>query len=124
MSAPKVKVVYVDGREEIVRVTPRSLLMTEERYGAQSSQVKFRFTYYAAWVVLNKAGKEPAGFEEWLDKISDLEDVYPSYEPCPVCGEVGGCTRDDYGPLFHVPPDEEDDGSADPTKLAQPAVES
>lgn len=81
MAAKKVKVTYLDGREEIVMVTPRANVMTEEYCGGIKQERGILATYYLGWASLNKAGKETLDFETWLDKIEDVEDVE---EPTPV----------------------------------------
>lgn len=76
MANLKFKVVYNDGQEKTIRVTPRAEVMTEEKYaGIEHSEAALRIVYHLAWASLNRAGQEPDDFETWLDKIADLEDV-------------------------------------------------
>lgn len=133
MAAPKLKVTYVDGREEIVRVTPRAQLMTEERFGGANRNNTARTTVYASWAALHKAGREPKGFEEFVDLIDDVENVIDPAAPCSVCGQVGGCAYDQFDednpdnelhPLFHEPPTVSEAEIAGPTKPAPGTTES
>lgn len=79
MAAKKVKVTYLDKRVEIVMVTPRANVMTEEYCNGFKQERGVLATYYLGWASLNKAGKETLDFETWLDKIEDVED----YEDVP-----------------------------------------
>ena len=75
MAAKKVKVTYLDGREEVVSVPPRAQVMTEEHCNGFTRERAILATYYLAWAALNVRGKELLDFETWLDKIDDVEDV-------------------------------------------------
>lgn len=83
MAAKKVKVTYNDGREEIVKVTPRANVMTEEYCNGFKQERGILATYYLGWASLSKAGKESLDFETWLDRIDDVEDVEDE-EPGPT----------------------------------------
>ena len=73
--AAKLKVTYVDGREEIVLVTPRAQVMTERQYSGINQNKGVEQAYYLAWQTLHSAGKEPADFDHFLDLIADAESV-------------------------------------------------
>ena len=75
MAAKKVKVTYLDGREEVVKVPPRAQVMTEEHCNGFTRERAILATYYLAWAALNVRGKETLDFETWLDKVDDVEDV-------------------------------------------------
>ena len=75
MAARTVKVIYVDGREELVKVPPRAQVMTEEHCNGLTRERAILFTYYLGWAALNIRGMTTLDFETWLDKIDDVEDV-------------------------------------------------
>ena len=75
MAAKKVKVIYLDGREEVVKVPPRAQVMTEDHCNGFTRERAILATYYLAWAALNIRGKELLDFETWLDRIDDVEDV-------------------------------------------------
>jgi len=119
MAAPKVKVIYNDGREVVVKVTPRAQFRTEERFGGMSTQVVRRASLYASWCSMNQAGMEKDDFETWLEKIDDVEDYPTRTAPCRECDKVGGCAFDDDGlPLWHYPPEDLNDEPEGPTTPA------
>lgn len=89
MAAKKVKITYLDGREEVLKVPPRAQVMTEEYCGGFRADKAILATFYLGWAALNKAGKESLDFETWLDKIDDVEDYEdpkpdPEAEPGPT----------------------------------------
>jgi hypothetical protein len=73
--AQKLKVTYLDGRAETVLVSPRAQVMTEEKFAGIADANAIRASFYMAWASLHKAGKEPADYETWLDKIAECEPV-------------------------------------------------
>lgn len=75
MASKKVKVIYLDGREEVVKVPPRAQVMTEEHCNGFTRERAILATFYLGWAALNVRGKETLDFETWLDKIDDVEDV-------------------------------------------------
>ena len=75
MAAKKVKVIYLDGREEVVKVPARAQLMTEEHCNGFTRERAILATFYLAWATLNVRGMELLDFETWIDKIDDVEDV-------------------------------------------------
>jgi hypothetical protein len=91
MASKKVKVTYKDGREEVVAVTPRANVMTEEYCGGMRYERAILATYYMGWAALNRAGKESSDFETFLDAIDDVEDVEDEKpdptQPAPSDGE-------------------------------------
>lgn len=86
MAVIQLKVIYADGVEKTVRVTPRATVMTEEKYGAigTNRDAAVRILYHLAWASLNRTGKESDDYETWIDKIVDVEDVTPEItDPTP-----------------------------------------
>lgn len=75
MAIPKFKVTYADGREVEILGTPRAQLTAEEALGGFVEGNVVKATHYIAWAALHKAGREPAGFDEWVDLIADLEEM-------------------------------------------------
>lgn len=73
MSKIKVKITYLDGTEKTVRASPRAQMMTEERFAGISGDTALRSTFYLGWASLNMAGQESAGWEEFQDKIEDVQ---------------------------------------------------
>jgi hypothetical protein len=80
--AVKLKVIYADGREVVAVATPRAQVMTEQFIGF-ADEHKVQAGYYLAWASLNRAGKEAADYETWLDTIAEVEEV-SSEEPSPT----------------------------------------
>lgn len=79
--AVKLKVTYADGREVEVTASPRAQVMTEQYVGGFAEERKVQAGYYLAWASLNKAGKEAADYETWLDQIADVEQVDEEVTP-------------------------------------------
>jgi hypothetical protein len=73
--ATKLNVSYVDGKKITVVASPRAQVMTERYYGGITNERKVEASYYLAWASLNKAGKEPADFETWLDLVEEVEEA-------------------------------------------------
>lgn len=84
--ATKLKVTYADGRELEVIASPRAQVMTERHYGGITETRQVEASYYLAWASLNKAGKEAADFDQWLDLIEDVEEGEAD-EPRPTSEE-------------------------------------
>ena len=89
MAAKKVKVIYLDGREVEVLVSPRAQVMTEQYVGGFKSERAILSTFYLGWAALSKAGKESADFETWLDTINDVEDVTDEPDPTQPAQSTG-----------------------------------
>jgi hypothetical protein len=75
MPAIRIKVTYMDGREETVKITPRAQVEAEERFSGMNDVSAVRASYWMAWRSLHQAGKEPLDYETWLDRIEDAEAV-------------------------------------------------
>jgi hypothetical protein len=74
MPAIKIRVTYIGGREEIVKITPRAQTEAEEKFhGFMKDGAEVRTSYWLAWRSLHQAGKESADYDAWLDKIEDAE---------------------------------------------------
>jgi hypothetical protein len=93
MAVIKMKVTYNDGREVVVIASPRAQVMTEERLAGASDRWILG-QYYLAWASLNKAGKESADFETFLDQVADAETVEAA-EPDPTEPVQPGDTSSD-----------------------------
>jgi hypothetical protein len=76
MPAIRIKVTYIGGREETIKITPRAQTEAEEKFhGFMNDESAVRTSYWLAWRSLHQAGKESADYETWLDKIEDAESV-------------------------------------------------
>jgi len=80
------RVTYLDGRVEEVMCTPRAQVMAEEKFGGIGEAYRLRAGYYMAWAALNRAGREPADFEAFMDAIADVGDIEDEapVDPTPV----------------------------------------
>lgn len=80
--ATKLKVAYADGREVDVVASPRAQVETERHFkGTNETHANLtEASYYLAWASLHHAGKEPADFEAWLDRIADVNEIPPTVE--------------------------------------------
>lgn len=96
--ATKLKVTYLDGHEFEVLASPRAQVETERHFKgtdqAQSQMIESSF--FLAWASLHFAGKEPAEFEAWLDKVADVDQVQKTVEeeqatdPTPATPQLTG----------------------------------
>lgn len=74
MAQQKMRVEYADGREHIVRITPKALALTESQFNGIGDHTKLRASMYLAWASLHHAGMESADYESWLDSVVEVED--------------------------------------------------
>jgi hypothetical protein len=92
--ATKLKVTYNDGREVTVIASPRAQVMTEQHFKAGIGDAnRVQAGFFLAWASLNRAGKEPAEFDAWLDLISDVDDAEAGEEetdPTPAVQSTTG----------------------------------
>lgn len=65
-----VQVVYADGTEESIRLTPFSLMQAERKFGEKMP--RFEGTFFAAWC---SKGKPGGSFDEWAQSIDAAEEV-------------------------------------------------
>ena len=77
MAAVRMRIIYVDGREETVKLTPLAQTEAEERFHGISDNTEHavRASYWMAWRSLYQAGKEKDDYETWIKKIEDAEVV-------------------------------------------------
>lgn len=75
MAAKKLKITYADGREAIVKVTPRAQVDTERHIGGDWARMGILSAYYMGWSALRKLDSETPDFETWLDQVDDAEEV-------------------------------------------------
>lgn len=85
--AARLKVTYLDGREEVVVATPRAQVETERFLQGFKESTLIEAGYRLAYESL-KVRKliDPAlGYEEWLDTIADAEEQEdePPADPTP-----------------------------------------
>lgn len=77
MAAPRFKITYSDDRQLEVRVSPKAQVMFERHFqktmSAYSRDPGAEHLYYLAWAGVHCAGMEPADFEEFLNKLQDVE---------------------------------------------------
>lgn len=76
--ATKLKVTYSGGKTVEVVASPRAQVMTEQYLRGIGDRNQLQAAYYLAWASLNRAGKEAAEYEVWLDSIDDVEQVQKS----------------------------------------------
>lgn len=75
-SISKLKVTFVDGREEIVPAGPRAQVDLERHFKISVAEAnKIEHVYYLAWTALTLQGKESKEFDAWLDDISDVDPI-------------------------------------------------
>jgi len=77
MAAVRMKITYMDGREETVKLTPRAQTEAEEKFHgiSENTEHAVRASYWMAWRSLYQAGKEKDDYEKWIDKIEDADVV-------------------------------------------------
>lgn len=75
MAAKKQKIIYQDGREEIVKILPRAHVMTEAYLKGFKTENLYAATYYLGWAALNSLGKTTLDYETWLNQVEEVEDV-------------------------------------------------
>lgn len=75
MAIIRLKVTYADGRVVEINASPRARVMAEQYVDGNYDSRSILAHYYMAWAALNKAGKESADFETWLDQIADATEV-------------------------------------------------
>ena len=73
--ATKLKVTYADGKTVEVVATPRAMVMAEQFFRGIGDKNGVQASYYTAWASLNRAGKEAAEYETWLDSIDEVAQV-------------------------------------------------
>lgn len=75
------KVDYADGKTVEVTAGPKDFVAFERQYQqpvtvfGESKALHFEWLYYLAWSVLHRTGQEPAGFDEFLDRVADVEPI-------------------------------------------------
>lgn len=84
--AAKMKVIYLDGTEVEVVASPKAQVMAERYLRSQGGfenstivEASIRLAFEAS-----KPGIGQVGYEEWLDKIADVEELAPEPEPDPT----------------------------------------
>lgn len=107
MPAMKLKVTYVDGRVEEVRVPPRVQIEVEQALGGLSSDKGLLMTYRFGWQALFKAGKEDAPFDRWIDElVEDVSEITEDVKPDPPAGEAPSPETTSTSPSEPVAPSE------------------
>lgn len=82
-----VRVVYPDGREEIVKVTPRVKIECEKQYKGMRHEIATEGSYWMAWYQLKKAGKTSVGFDAWIDH--EIEECFRiDYDPVDLRSQI------------------------------------
>lgn len=74
MPANSIRLTFSDGTVRDLAVSPKALVASERRWGADISQHQIESGFFMAWVTLGKPGG-PDGFEEWLDNIEAVEPI-------------------------------------------------
>lgn len=93
------EVTYVDGRTFVAKAMPKDLVAYERQYSTtvaamDDSTTPMEHIFYLAWSPLHRAGIEPGTFDEFLDRLDDVEmqsepavdptQPAPSDEPSPA----------------------------------------
>jgi hypothetical protein len=76
--APKMRVVYTDGREVIIPQTPRALIATERKWGSMEAAPNLEATFHTAYIAATNAGLLPegvTGFEDFVNAIVDFGEL-------------------------------------------------
>ncbi|MQB00552.1 MAG: hypothetical protein GEU78_09715 [Actinobacteria bacterium] len=76
--ALRMKVTYLDGREEVVTILPPIFMAAEKHFkrdGGLSERNKVASTYYMTWQALQKFGREENDFDAFLELIEEIEDA-------------------------------------------------
>jgi hypothetical protein len=81
MAAKKVTVTYQDGREEVVKVLPRAIVMAEQHFSGYKTENANQTGFYLAWASLIVEKKESVDYENWLDRVEDVEDYEDPEKP-------------------------------------------
>jgi hypothetical protein len=58
---------FTDGQEEEVKLTARTLIEAERKFGAKLQDAAVEGQFYAAWHRLGRQGD----FETWVDSVDD-----------------------------------------------------
>jgi hypothetical protein len=102
--AERIKVTYQDDRTEIVKVTPRSKIECEKKFKGMREEIAVQGSYWIAWWLLTKQGKESESFDAWIDnKVDDCERV--TEEDDEAVGPTDGDTPDTSSPSASEPTD-------------------
>lgn len=83
MAAQKSKVTYTDGREVVVQLTPKAIVVTESKYNGIGPHNQVTSSMHMVWASLHQAGMESADFDTWLDNVAEVEDVQGPVDPTP-----------------------------------------
>lgn len=79
MSRQKLKITYLDGKTNVVTISPRAEVETERHFDSSMGQfqkdAKAQHLYYLAWAAAHASKVEHEGFEEFLNKIEDVDPV-------------------------------------------------
>ena len=80
--ATKLKIEYIDGREVELLASARAQVDTERHFHStdQARAQQIESSFYLAWAALRHTGKESGEYEEWLDKVADVEIVDKTVE--------------------------------------------
>lgn len=84
MAAPYQRVTYVDGREVVVRIGPKSQVAWERHF--QKSMLDYRTSrtieqnFWLTWHALNEAKEETREFDDWLGVIDEVKAVIDTPE--------------------------------------------
>jgi hypothetical protein len=77
MAAPYQRVTYVDGREVVVRIGPKSQVAWERHWDASmldyNRKRTMEQTFWLTWHALCEAGAETREFDEWLAVLDDFK---------------------------------------------------
>ena len=72
-NAKRLTVTYQDGREVLVKASPRAQVMAERHFGRSLTDAdKVEEMFYLGWCAMTVAGIEHGDFESFLDRIDDV----------------------------------------------------
>jgi hypothetical protein len=75
----KLRVTYTDGTVAEALAGPRAQVACERHFKKPITEIgnsgSIETVYFLAWAALHFAGKEPRGFDDFLDVLDDVEDA-------------------------------------------------
>ena len=75
--ASKLKITFTDGREVEVLAGPRAEVACERHFKKSILEIgnsgSIEAVYFLAWAALHFSGKEPKGFDDFLNDLADVD---------------------------------------------------
>lgn len=72
------EVTYIDGRVVEAKAMPKDFVAFERQYGTtlaglDEASTPLEHIYYLAWSPLHRSGIEPGSFDEFLDRLEEVD---------------------------------------------------